>query len=199
MDVARFDNVPDWNAVLAALRSPDLAAFKSVVIDSATKAQDLATAWTLANIKTDKGADAGSVEGYGFGKGYRFVYDTFMRLIAALDTLADAGKHVIVIAHATTSPVPNPEGDDWLRHEPALQQPSKEGRVRDRVVAWADHVLFVGMDKLVKDGKATGGGSRTIYTQARPTYVAKSRTLSTKPIPFASSTDDSVWKSLGIK
>jgi hypothetical protein len=59
---------------------------------------------------------------------------------------------------------------------------------------WADHVLFVGYDVAVKDGKGSGSGTRTIYPCELPHCMAKSRTLSA---PMALSKFDlSLWNQL---
>src|SRR5690606_41783294 len=50
----------------------------------------------------------GGVEGYGFGKGYTHVYDTFLHLLAELDRHVREGRNVIGIAHECTANVPNP-------------------------------------------------------------------------------------------
>jgi hypothetical protein len=49
----------------------------------------------------------------------------------------------------------------------------------------------------VKDGKAKGQGTRTLYSQERPTYWAKSRTLR-ESIDIVEG-DPAVWNALGLK
>ena len=118
-----------------------------------------------------------SIEAYGYGKGYGYVFDTFLPLLADLDRHSRAGRNVCLIAHDCTSTVPNPAGEDWLRYEPRLQSPaSGKASIRLRVREWADHVLFVGYDVAVdKDGKGRGAGTRTLYTSELPHCMAKSR------------------------
>lgn len=198
LDVARVGGVETWADMLDALRDESLWKCKTVVVDSLTKAQELAVAHTLATVKHEKGQVVERIEDYGFGKGYRHVFDTFLPLLAVLDRHVNKGRNVCVIAHQTTEKAPNPEGEDYLRYEPALQQPPKEGRIRDRVVSWCDHVFFLQLDKFVKDNKAQGGGSRTVYPQGRPTFVAKSRSVE-KAIPFSSKTDGSLWAAVFTK
>ena len=82
------------------------------------------------------------------------------------------------IAHSTTANVPNPSGEDFIRWEPRLQAPaSGKNSIRNRVIEWCDHTMFIGYDMFVEDGKAAGGGSRAIYPTERPTHLAKSRSL----------------------
>ena len=66
--------------------------------------------------------------------------------------------------------------------------------IRLRVREWADHVLFVGYDVAVKDGKGSGSGTRTVYPNELPHCMAKSRTLS-QPLPLAKF-DLTLWNTL---
>lgn len=167
----------DWAGLRAALQSDGWDEIQSIVIDTATRAEEMAVAHTLENVTAD-GKRVTSVEGYGYGKGYGYVFDTFLPLLADLDRHARAGRNVVLICHDCTSTVPNPAGEDWLRYEPRLQSPnSGKASIRLRVREWADHVLFIGYDVAVdKDGKGRGAGTRTLYTAELPHCMAKSRT-----------------------
>ncbi len=194
-DVSRVDTVQTWDQLRALLASPLIDGFDALFLDSLTKAEELAVAWTLANVPHEKGHNVTSVEGYGWGKGVGHVYDTFCQLLHDLDAIVRRGKHVVCTAHECTANVPNPNGDDWIRYEPRLQAP-KQGKdsIRLRVKEWCDHLLFIGYDVWSKDGKAKGSGTRTIYTTEQPTHMAKSRTLRDSiPYPLGSS---EVWKQL---
>jgi hypothetical protein len=173
-----------WADLRAALAADGWDGVGSIVIDTATKAEELAVEHTLANTLQD-GKRSTSVEGFGYGKGYGYVFDTFLPLLADLDRHARAGRHVCLICHDCTSTVPNPAGEDWLRYEPRLQSPnSGKASIRLRVREWADHVLFVGYDVAVdKDGKGRGAGTRTLYRAEFPHCMAKSRT-GADPIPL---------------
>lgn len=167
----------DWAELRAALQSEGWEGVRSIVIDTATRAEELAVEHTLANVLQD-GKRSSSVEGYGYGKGYGYVFDTFLPLLGDLDRHARAGRNVVLICHDCTSTVPNPAGEDWLRYEPRLQSPnSGKASIRLRVREWADHVLFIGYDVAVdKEGKGRGAGTRTLYSAELPHCMAKSRT-----------------------
>lgn len=196
MDVDRISGIETWADLRECLRSPALDAYQTVVIDSATKAEELAIAHTIATVKTEKGQAVTSVEGYGFGKGYQHVYDTFLHLLVECDRHIRAGRNVVLVSHVCTAKVPNPNGEDFIRYEPRLQQ-TKEGKasIRNRVVEWSDHVLFVGYDVAAQDGKAVGGGTRTIFTKEMPTHIAKVREAGTSigERPYESADDGSIW------
>lgn len=182
-DVRRVEGVGDWESLRFALRGEGWEEIRTIVIDSATKAEELALAWTLANIPHEKdGVVIRRIEDYGFGKGYQHLYETFLKLLGDLDVHVRAGRNVVLICHDCTASVPNPRGEDWLRYEPRLQNPSSgKASIRLRVREWLDHLLYVAYDVTCEkrdNGKASGSGTRTIYPQELPFCMAKSRSLS---------------------
>ena len=181
-DIRRVDGMRGWQEVRDALHSEGWDDIKTIVVDSATKGEELALAWTLKNVSHEReGVIVRRIEDYGYGKGYQHVYETFLKLLDDLDLHVRAGRHVVMICHDCTATVPNPKGEDYLRWEPRLQNPSSgKASIRLRVREWLDHLLYVGFDvecdKRHK-GKAQGHGSRTIYPQELPFCMAKSRVM----------------------
>lgn len=169
---------------------------RTVVIDSVTKAEAMAISYTLKAVTHEKGHHVNSIEGYGFGKGYQYVFDTFSQLFQDLDRHVKAGRNVILVCHECVASVPNPNGEDWIRYEPRLQSPSSgKGSIRHSLKEWVDHLLFIGYDIVTnRDGKAQGSGTRTIYPCEMPTHMAKSRTLE-HPIPFEKGSR-ALWETL---
>jgi len=170
--------IESWSDLRETLQADGWESISTIVIDSLTKAEELAVTHTLENVPHEKGHRVRRLEDYGFGKGYQHVFDVFLPLLADLDRHCRAGRHVVLICHDCTSTVPNPAGEDWLRYEPRLQSP-KSGRasIRLRVREWADHVLFLGYDVDVNEhGKGRGAGTRTLYPAELPHCMAKSRT-----------------------
>ena len=179
LDLRVVSGVQTWDDIRSALHAPGWDEVKTIVIDSATKAEELALAWTLAHVPHEKGNKVESIESYGYGKGFQHLYDTFLTFLGDLDQHVRAGRNVILVCHDCTATVPNPLGEDWIRYEPRLQSPSSgKSSIRLRVREWSDHVLFLGYDIDVKDGKGRGGGTRTVYPAELPHCMAKSRTLS---------------------
>ncbi|MCE5280304.1 MAG: ATP-binding protein [Planctomycetaceae bacterium] len=184
-----------WQGLRDALHMRGWDQIKTIVIDSATKAEEWAAAWVIKNVPHEKGNRIERIEDYGFGKGYSHIYETFLALLGDLDQHVRAGRNVVLIAHDCTAEVPNPAGEDYIRYEPRLQSPaSGKNSIRLRVREWADHVLFIGYDLDAKDGKAKGSGTRTIYPVELPHCMAKSRTMS-EPMPL-NKFDTAVWARL---
>jgi hypothetical protein len=197
LDVDRIDDITTWEELRAVLHNEELwHDYGAVVIDSFTKAEELAIAWTLQNVKHEKGHTVDSIEGYGFGKGLVHVYETFLQLFGDLDKHVRAGRHVIGICHECTATVPNPGGEDWIRYEPRLQSPaSGKSSIRHRMKEWTDHLLFIGYDVFVgEDSKGKGGGTRTIHPIEMPTHWAKSRSLS-EPVAYEFGSGE-IWSQL---
>jgi len=184
--------IHNWQTLRDVIQADGWEKVQSIVIDTGTRAEELAVAHTLETVLAD-GKRINSVEGYGYGRGFGFVFDTFLPLLADLDRHARAGRNVVLVCHDCTSTVPNPAGEDWLRYEPRLQSPnSGKASIRLRVREWADHVLFVGYDVSVgKDGKGRGAGTRTLYSAEVPHCMAKSRTTQ-ETIPLEED-GEAVW------
>lgn len=179
----------NWTTLRAQLQSPGWDKVRNIVLDTWAPIELWCLQNTLANVKKDGGSQAASVEDYGYGKGYRHLYDTFLRILGDLDAHVRAGRNVIIVAHDETCKIPNPAGQDFLRWEPKMQHTEKAS-IRYRMKEWADHVLFLCYDTDVmkvagdgdgrKIGKAKGQGTRSLYTAEQPHFMAKSRTTCEK-------------------
>lgn len=195
-NIVPVSGISTWDDMRNALQSEGWENIRSIVIDTGTVAEEMAAKYMLANVRTERGGTAQSIEDYGYGRGYQHLYETFLLLLADLDAHQRAGRNVVLICHDCTATVPNPAGEDFLRYEPRLMHPaSGKSSIRLRVREWADHVLFVGYDVNVnKDGKGQGTGTRTIYPKEFPHCMAKSRsTQETIPV---SGMGQEVWKTI---
>jgi hypothetical protein len=181
LDVSRLDPAPETFEELRDALHGSLGDCGAVVIDSFTKAEEMAREFVIRTVPHEKGGSVRiqSIEDYGWGKGYMHIYEAALLVLQDLDAIARSGRHVILVAHEVTEKVPNPSGEDFLQYQPRLQSPPKQGKLRERVKEWCDHLIYVSFDRFVsKDGKATGGGSRTIYPTETACWWAKSRSLS---------------------
>ena len=190
------NGIETWQQIRDALQAAGWDDVGTIVIDSATRAEELAVAHTLATVKNERDQFVQRIEAYGYGKGYQYVYETFLTLLGDMDAHVRAGRNVVLIMHDCTTTVPNPKGDDWLRYEPRLQSPnSGKASIRLRVREWLDHLLFLGYDVEAKDGIGENKqSSRTIYPTEQPHCMAKSRILrdTAQLVEF----DTAVWNAL---
>jgi len=188
-----------WKEIIECLNNPGWDEIRTVIVDSATRAEELALEHTLATVPVGDKAQtkAVNIESYGYGKGFQYLFDTFMELLHALAIHSHHGRNVILICHDCVTKVPNPLGEDWIRYEPRLQSPnSGKASIRLRVREWVDHLLFMGYDINVnKEGKAEGSSTRTIYPVELPHCMAKSRRLA-ESVPVEGAGDAGIWDQL---
>ncbi len=203
LDVQAVGGVDTWGAlraVLAPANAEMWAPIRTIVIDTATRAEQLCVSHVCATVPHEKeGKKIERIEDYGFGKGLQHVYDTFAPLLGDLDAHVRQGRNVVMVCHECVSKVPNPAGEDWERYEPRLQSPaSGKGSIRHLVKEWADHLVFFGYDAAIgQDGKAKGCGSRTIYVREMPWVMAKSRKLD-KQMAVGGTDYAPFWKALEL-
>ena len=196
--------VETFQDIRDAIRTPSLfKGHKTLVLDTITKTEAMAEPYLFDNYKHEKGHSVKSIEGYGWGKGYKHLQDAMRLLQQDLDGLVRQGINVILIAQESSVVVANAGGLDFLQSGPKLYQ-GKSFSVRADYCEWADHVLriahletHVSGEKDARVGKiATTDTTRAIFTQEARHFFAKSRTLEEPIISFDSPTDDSLWQYL---
>lgn len=177
----KFDpNTPSaaWDNLMAFLVSDATKGFDNVVIDSFTRAQELAALNCMASIPGDSATIKASLEQWTYGKGAQIVYDKFVPIYPLIDALLEGGSNVLAIAHDNPMRTSNPDGGDFIQHQPHLVQ-GERGKApgRDKYQQTVDHLLFLSADISVEKGKAKGGMTRTLYTGGLASMMAKSRTV----------------------
>lgn len=194
LNVERVDGVESWSDLRAFLQGDNFEGIKSIVIDSATAAEELCRKYVIGTVKTEKGQAVTSIEGYGWGKGYVHLFEEWRKLLGDLDNHRRNGRNVVLICHERLGKVPNPNGDDWIRFEPRLYH-GNQASLLHPTKEWADEVLFVSYDVAAADGKAKGSGTRTIYSVETATHMAKTRLLDGVPLVFEKGSD-ALWQAL---
>jgi len=155
LDLRVVSGAGTWQGIRDALHAPGWDGIGSIVLDSGTRAEELAIEWIIANVPHEKNAKVTKISDYPYGAGYRHLYDEFLKLLGDLDQHVRAGRNVVIICHESTEKHPNPRGEDFLRAEPRLQH-SPKSSIRERVRDWCDGLYFVGYDIDVQDGKGRG-------------------------------------------
>lgn len=155
---------------------------KTVVIDSVDKLEPLVWAQTCADNNWS------SIEQSGYGKGYlaaELVWREFLALCGELRH--QRGMTVVHIAHSEIGRFDDPQTSSYSRWDIRLHKRAV-ALFQDEV----DAILFVNQDVTIrvddatakkvngttvvkKDVKAVGGGTRWIYAEGRPSFVAKNR------------------------
>lgn len=129
-----------------------------------------------------------SIEDPGYGKGY-IMLDAYWRdFFAGLNGLRrDRNMATVCIAHATIGTFPNPAGAEYPRWDIRLHKRAL-AIVQDEV----DAILMLGQEASLKVDKAhgkerahaSGGTTRWVYCDGRPSHVAKNRYSLPEKFPY---------------
>ena len=173
LDVSRIDTPDTWRMLIdevTYIRDNDLK-IKTLVIDTADRAQALCEAALLQ----DAGVDSIEKVGGGYGKGYTALLEKFRKeLLYRLDEIIAKGINVCLLAHAVMRKQESPEDPPFDRWELNLSK-----KLAPEVRAWADLLLFCNFKIMAieENGKvkAKGNARRFMYANHRPTFDAKNR------------------------
>jgi hypothetical protein len=197
--------VENFDDMREAIRQAADLDFGTLVIDTITKTEtSFAIPWTLDHVTGPKNSRALDIEAYGYGKGFRYLFDTMGLLLPDLDRLAERGKNILLLAQQENHRIANAAGDDYVCAGPNLS--SRNPSTLSLYCEWVDHILRVDYANLIVDkdspqapkGKAVGDTTRAVFADAEVHFMAKSRQLpdgSFLPpvISFESKEDSSVW------
>lgn len=170
MDVKRVDDISTWNQLGTTLAEliKDPSICKTVVIDTADKAEQMAT------IALCKEREIKGIEDVGYGKGYTYLAEKMASLVSTLDLLIKKGVNVVVIAHAAMRKFEQPdEMGAYDRWELKLSK-----KVAPLLKEWADMLLFLNFKTMLTEGKGkikAVGAERVIYANHNACWDAKNR------------------------
>ena len=180
MDVKRLPRPDLWvellNEVEYVRQNPGCC--RTLVLDTADWAETLCGEYICARDQKT------GIEDYGYGKGYRFLFEEFGRLLNALEQVREKGVNVVICCHATMRKFEQPDElgayDRWSLKLTDSPKASIAGAVKE----WADMVLFANYKTIVVnvDGKGAAkgknkvqGGKRVMYTAHHSCWDAKNR------------------------
>lgn len=185
LDVARLPEPASWTYLKEEVRyvidHPDVC--RTLVIDTADWAERLAIESVLNEYNKN------GIEDFGYGNGYRYVYERFGELLNLLTQVVSKGIHVVLTAHAALRKFEQPdEMGSYDRYAMKLIDSPKTS-ICATVKEWADIVLFanyktiVVTDNKTKKTKAQGG-RRVMYTTHHSCWDAKNRYGLPDELPF---------------
>ena len=178
LDVDRVSPA-NWNMLVSdIMQSQNMSEYQTIVVDTLDAAEKLCTREVCRKNKKD------SIEAFGYGKGYTYVMEEFARLLGALDQCINAGKNVVVVAHAMMRKFEQPdEAAPYDRWELKLSK-----KVAPIVKEWCDALLFLNYETTVEvtgSGKAKArGGRRIMQVDHHPCWDAKNRWGLTGKVPM---------------
>jgi AAA domain len=164
--------------------------FETLVVDSLDWLEPLVWAETIRrNNEANLSKQWSSIEDAGYGKGYVATLDVWRDYLDAVNALRnDKGMAVIQTAHAEVKRFDSPETEPFDRYQIKLHKMASA-----LVQEHADMVLFanfktsvtkadVGMKKVAR---GVGAGTRALYTEERPAFLAKNRHNLPPELPLA--------------
>ena len=180
MDVKRLPRPDLWvellNEVEYVRQNPGCC--KTLVLDTADWAETLCSEYVCVRDQKP------GIEDYGYGKGYRFLFEEFGRLLNALEQVREKGVNIVICCHAAMRKFEQPDElgayDRWSLKLTDTPKASIAGAVKE----WADMVIFANYKTIVVnvDGKGAAkgknkaqGGKRVMYTTHHSCWDAKNR------------------------
>lgn len=182
IDVKHFPLATNKNDVFSYMRLllQEEHQYKTVVIDTLDWLEKIF--WK--EVCLEKGVS--SIEEIGYAKGYTFAMVYHDKMIAGLTKLRDEkNMAIILICHNEIKTFNNPEGENYDQYVLKLHK-----KAATKYEEYCDAVLFMNHKAYVVEGeglnknKATGSGERSIFTEPRPSFAAKSRYNLPFEIPY---------------
>jgi hypothetical protein len=170
--VGRFQDVVDAITLLLKEKHD----YQTVVLDTLSRLEQLVHAEIREACRKDtKGGDIFA----NYGKGYKMVPPYFERLIRGLNLLKAKGMMVIVLGHSEITRFEPPDTSAYDRYSLNCHK-----FIRDMLFQWCDAMFLANYKVFTKEEETgfnqtrtlgVGTGQRVIYTEERPTHLAKNR------------------------
>lgn len=196
LDAARFPIVKRWADLEAALKAlrDEPHDFKTLVIDTIDTLQDVAQIEILSK---EPGKNMATACG-GFGKAYDQMQSMFLKMREDyLKPIRQKGMNIVILCHAQKSKHEDPiTASSWDSYQTSMHK-----KVQPIFQDWVSAILFA-QYRLAKaatdEGKSyvVGDGRRVLYTEERPSHVAKNRFSLPETMEFKRG---ETWKALSDK
>lgn len=197
--VLHVPGVETFADVRAALQSSVFDDHETLVIDTVTMLQHWALPHMFATIPHEKGGRVIHIEGYGYGKGYRHLFDLMHTIPVDCERLVRQSKNIILICQEAAISETNTAGENYMKSGPSLHHSDKVS-VRKDYIEWADHVFRITWEgATVDDRKISPVKGRVINVKPDATFEAKSRgpaLADCEAVTFTRPDDDSLWQLL---
>lgn len=186
MDVVRTPTPSSWEMLKGQVKYfiDHPGELQTLVIDTADWAE------MMCNTAVCTQYQKGSIEEFGYGKGYTYLQEEFGRLLNLLTDLVEKkGVNVVLNAHAKMRKFEQP--DELGAYDRWEMKMSKN--VAPMIKEWADMVLFCNYKTFVTNVDGQGaqkgknkaqGGKRVMYTSHHPCWDAKNRYGLQEEVPF---------------
>lgn len=167
---------------------------KTIVIDTLDGLESLLT----KKILDENGKE--SLADFGYGRGYDLLMTAFSKEFDIFDKISRKNKNILMVAHEQIEKYADPTSEPYDRY--AIKLHKKSSQV---LVARADCVLFCDYEKIVKKNnsdeklRGIGQGKRVVFTQEKPSFIAKNRFGLPERMPMTDELFTSIDKFLNHK
>lgn len=185
LDVKRLPAPTSWTYLKEEVRfvaaHPDCC--RTLVIDTADWAEKLAIQSVLDEHNKN------GIEDFGYGNGYRYVFEKFGEVFNLLNDVIEKGINVVITAHAILKKFEQPDEMGAYDRYALKLIDSPKTSISAALKEWADMVLFANYktiivtDSKTKKSKAQGG-RRVMYTSHHSCWDAKNRFSLPEELPF---------------
>lgn len=158
--------IDDWNALRGALAECRSVPHRIIAIDTLDRAQD----YCAAALLQARGWD--TIEAPGYGRGYAELRHSMLALAEDVEALRQAGKGVLLLAHAARQRVEDPVHGEWDRWSVRLHDAARSS-VAAVYIERADIIGLAAMAVVRADEKARYG-SRILYLTPHAGRLTKS-------------------------
>lgn len=191
--------IDTFSDLRVALQTPELFNdYDTINVDTATYVQGMAEAHVIETIKPSSGRATG-IESYGYGKGYKHVYDQMKLFQDDLDNLSRLGKNIVLLSQLAHVDKTDTTYGSYYFAQPELYD-KKNAPICGLFVSWANFVFKLDYEQVeIEDKIGMTTGTRALFTQPEFSFEAKSRGRLLKDLPlvtFKEETDDSIWSLL---
>ena len=170
VDAWGIDTCEDLRTAVRDLRGVEEREYDTIAIDSIDRAEAL--------LEADMCQESGyeSIEGWGYGKGYKLLADKFTAFLNGTNELMRKGYNIVLIGHTQIKRHNDPTiTAEYDRYELKLTR-----HCAPLMKEWCDALLFLNFEttlKVAQNDKARGigGKERKIYTSRAAAYDAKNR------------------------
>ena len=176
LDVPTFGVLRDFRDVVDAVEELARGShdFRTLIVDSLDWLEPLVWQYTCETMKWN------SIEDPGFGKGYLEADKNWRLFFQFLDKIrVNRNMGVILIAHTEVKTFEPPDSSAYDRYQPKLHKRASALAQEnvDGVFLVNYRVSLVKDDPRDKDSRqrGVGGGQRVLYTEERPSHLAKNR------------------------
>jgi hypothetical protein len=193
-DIARLPKIETWNELEEQLKFllKNDHGYKTLVIDTIDTLEQIAQKEIL---KGQSGKTMATAFG-GFGKAYEKMHDMFldMRDEYLVKLRDQKGMNIVILCHAEKNKHEDPmTATSYDNYSTALHK-----KIKHVFEDWVSAIVFITWQLFKAEGgdgkeRAVGDGTRVIYTEERPSHIAKNRF----GLPFEIIYDeDTAWKEI---